>query len=72
MINRILTGWTWTRAGYLLIGIWVVVQSAIEGEWIGIVLGALPAAMGLFGLACAGGNCSTGTCGMKTDFKERK
>lgn len=72
MLNRIFTGWTWTRAAYLLIGMWVIVQSALEGQWIGIVLGAWPAAMGLFGLACAGGNCSTGTCEMKTDINQRK
>ena len=72
MLNRIFTGWTFTRAAYLLIGTWVIVQSAIEGQWIGIVLGAWPTAMGLFGLACAGGNCSTGTCEVKTDIHQRK
>lgn len=72
MINRILTGWTWLRAACLLIGSWVIIQSAVEGEWIGMVLGTWPAAMGLFGLACAGGNCSKGTCEVKTNFKERK
>ena len=72
MLNRIFTGWTFTRAAYLLIGTWVIVQSAIEGQWIGIVLGAWPAAMGLFGLACAGGNCSTGSCEVKTDIHQRE
>ena len=50
------------RATYFIIGTWVIVQSAIEGQWIGIALGAWPAAMGLFGLACAGGNCANGNC----------
>ena len=72
MLNRIFTGWTFTRAAYLLIGTWVIVQSGFEGQWIGIVLGAWPAAMGLFGLACAGGNCSTGSCEVKTDIHRRK
>lgn len=67
MKTRILTGWTWIRAAYLFIGSWVIVQSAVESEWIGILLGAWPAAMGLFGLACAGGNCSTGNCEVKSD-----
>ena len=66
MKERILTNWTWIRAAYLIIGAWVIVQSAWEGEWIGIVLGAWPAAMGLFGLGCAGGTCSTGTCEVKS------
>lgn len=72
MLNRIFTGRTWTRAAYFLIGTWVIVQSALEGEWIGIVLGIWPAAMGLLGLACAGGNCSSGGCEVKSDVSSRK
>lgn len=60
MKTRITSGWTWIRAAYLFIGILVMIQSAFEGQWIGIALGAWPAAMGLFRLACAAGNCSTG------------
>ncbi|WP_339648124.1 hypothetical protein [uncultured Salegentibacter sp.] len=67
MLKRIATGWTWIRAAYFLIGTFVIVQSAFEGEWIGILLGAWPAAMGLFGLACAGGNCYTGTCEVRSE-----
>jgi hypothetical protein len=67
MLKRIATGWTWIRAAYFLIGTFVIVQSAFEGEWIGILLGAWPAAMGLFGLACAGGDCSNGTCEVKSE-----
>lgn len=66
MKERILTNWTWIRAAYLIIGAWVMIQGAWEGEWIGIVLGAWPAAMGLFGLACAGGNCANGACEVKS------
>lgn len=62
MINRIFSNWTWMRAAYLFIGVLVIVQSALEGQWIGVVLGAWPAAMGLFGLGCAAGNCVTGNC----------
>ncbi|PKD19580.1 hypothetical protein APR41_02955 [Salegentibacter salinarum] len=56
------TGWTWIRAAYLFIAIFVIVQSAFEGEWIGILLGAWPAVMGLFGLACPEKNCDDGNC----------
>lgn len=72
MLNRIFTGWTWIRAAYLLIGTWVIVQSALEGEWIGVVLGTWPAAMGLFGLACAGGNCATGSCEVKPSANHKQ
>ncbi|APS38962.1 hypothetical protein [Salegentibacter sp. T436] len=71
MLKRIATGWTWIRAAYFLIGTFVIVQSAFEGEWIGILLGAWPAAMGLFGLACVGGNCSTGTCEVRSEDSNR-
>ncbi len=67
MINRIFNNWTWTRIAYLFIGLWVIIQSFIEGQWIGTVLGAWPAAMGLFGLGCAAGNCATGNCEVKPD-----
>ncbi len=65
--KRLFTGWTWIRAAYFFIGAWVMVQSALEGELMGVALGAWPAVMGLFGLACAGGNCATGDCEVKSD-----
>ena len=67
MINRLTTGWTWIRAAYLFIGLWVMIRSGFEGQWVGILLGAWPAAMGLFGLACAGGSCENGNCSVKPD-----
>ena len=56
MINRIFSNWTWLRANYLIIGVWVIVQSALGAQGIGVVLGAWPAAMGLFAPGCASGN----------------
>lgn len=67
MINRIFKNWTLLRAVYLFLGVWVIVQSALEGQWIGIVLGAWPVAMGVFALGCASGNCATGNCEVKPD-----
>ncbi len=72
MLKRIFTGWTWIRAIYLFIGAWVIIQSAIEGQWIGTVLGAWPAAMGLFGIGCAAGNCATGNCDLKPDANNKR
>lgn len=71
MKNRITTGWTWTRGIFLLIGSWMIIQAALEGEWLGIVLGAWLAAMGVFGLGCASGNCYNGNCEVKPE-KENK
>lgn len=62
MKKRMLTGWTWIRAAFLFIGLWMIIQTALEGQWVGIVLGAWLAGMGIFNLGCASGNCFNGSC----------
>lgn len=61
MKERILTGWTLTRVLYLVMGTYIVVQSVLEQQWIGILLGGYFAAMGLFAFGCAAGNCGVGS-----------
>jgi len=61
MKQRLFSNWTFLRVFYLLMGIWVLVQSILTGQWLGIALGAYFAAMGLFAFGCAAGNCSIGT-----------
>lgn len=60
MIDRILTSWTLTRFLYLGLGIAIVINSAMNQQWIGILFGAYFAAMGLFAFGCAAGNCFVG------------
>jgi len=60
MKERILTGWTLTRVLYLVMGSYIVVQSVLDQQWIGILLGGYFAAMGLFAFGCAAGNCGVG------------
>jgi len=60
MIDRILTGWTFMRAFYLLIGAFIVIQSILEHQWVGLLFGGYFAAMGLFAFGCASGNCYGG------------
>jgi len=67
MKKRILTGWTWMRGAFLFIGLWMIIQTALEGQWIGIALGAWLAIMGVFGLGCAAGNCFNGSCEVNPD-----
>lgn len=67
MWNRIKTRWTWARGAYLIVGAWMILQSALEGQWIGIMLGSLLAVMGLFGLGCAAGTCFNDSCNAKPD-----
>lgn len=59
MKNRILTNWTFIRALYLLMGGYIIFQSAINEQWLGIALGGYFASMGLFAFGCASGSCFT-------------
>lgn len=62
MKQRILTGWTLTRALYALMGAFIVIQSTIQGQWIGVILGGYFASMGIFAFGCAAGHCLGSTC----------
>lgn len=62
MFARILSNWTLTRALYLVIGGSIVVQSAMNAQWLMMGFGVYFAAMGLFAFGCASGNCATGQC----------
>ncbi len=61
MINRIKTGWTFTRILYLSIGVFVMIQSLTDQMWAGVAFGAYFASMGLFAFGCASGNCHANT-----------
>jgi hypothetical protein len=56
-MKKILTGWTFRRLIYLLIGIFILVQSVWKAQWFGILAGGYFASMGLFAFGCAAGNC---------------
>lgn len=62
MRKRILTNWTFTRSLYLAMGILVIIQSSIQQQWLGILLGGYFASMGLFAFGCAAGNCFGANC----------
>jgi len=67
MKERILTNWTLTRAFYLIVGLFVIIQSFMNQQWIGIAFGGYFAAMGLFAFGCASGNCIGGNCSTETN-----
>ncbi len=69
MIDRIMTGWTFQRAFYLIAGGGMVIISAVDQQWAGALLGGYFSSMGLFAFGCASGNCFGGTCktGMRTN-----
>ncbi len=58
MVQRILTGWNFRRALYFGLGMFVIVQSIIDKQWIAIIFGAYFAGMGLFSTGCASGSCA--------------
>ncbi len=61
MLNRILSGWTITRVLYVAMGTFVIVESIMDKQWLGMALGGYFAAMGLFAFGCAAGNCYSPT-----------
>ena len=58
MWHRLTTNWTFIRGIYVLMGIFVIIQSVQERFWAGIAFGAYFSSMGLFAFGCAGGNCT--------------
>ncbi|WP_017258980.1 hypothetical protein [Pedobacter arcticus] len=66
MKQRILTGWTFGRGVYLVLGLVIVIQSAWNGQWLGVLFGGYFASMGLFAFGCAAGNCFGGSCRVET------
>ena len=61
MKERILTDWNFQRAFYLFMGLFVIVQSVMDKQWFGTILGAYFTSMGLFRFGCAAGACYTNT-----------
>lgn len=70
--QRILTGWTFTRALYVLLGTFIIVQSGIHHDWIGVIFGTYFASMGVFSFGCAAGGCFTGNCAPQTTTESSK
>lgn len=70
--DRLLNGWTFTRAAYVVIGIMVIVQAAVNEQWLGILLGGYIAVMGLFAFGCASGSCFDGNCETGPDRQQEK
>jgi len=72
MKERILTGWTITRALYLVMGSIIMIQSILNHHWLGVVFGSYFVAMGIFAFGCAAGNCISGNCSMDTNQHSNK
>ena len=62
MKDRLFSDWTGRRIFYLVAGIGLVVISAMDAQWAGVLMGGYFASMGLFAFGCAGGSCFGGSC----------
>lgn len=62
MKDRILNNWSLRRGLYMALGIYLVVNSILDHQWFGVLIGSYFAAMGLFAFGCASGNCYGGSC----------
>jgi hypothetical protein len=69
MKERILTGWTFKRALYIIMGSYLIIQSIVDRQWLFILFGVYFAAMGLFAFGCASGNCFGGSCNVEPGQK---
>lgn len=55
--TRLTTGWTGIRALYLLLDLFIAIQSVFDHQWPIAIVGIYFTSMGLFSLGCAGGAC---------------
>lgn len=59
MLARITQKWTFIRILYTLLGLYILITAVIDKQWLGIMIGAYFASMGIFAFGCAAGNCFT-------------
>ena len=69
--QRLLTGWTFTRVLYVSLGTFVIINSATNQQWFGVLFGAYFASMGLFSFGCASGACFVGSCNTEPQQKNK-
>lgn len=71
-MNRIVTGWTFLRALYLVMGIVFIAQAVGERQWMMLALGAYFGSMGLFNYGCAAGACYTGAPSAPEQYEDKE
>ncbi|RQO32450.1 hypothetical protein DBR32_02265 [Taibaiella sp. KBW10] len=59
MNRRVWGTWTVRRLAYLIIGLWIAIQSAMGQEWLLAALGGYFSVLAIFKLGCAGNQCTT-------------
>lgn len=69
MKQRILTGWTFMRVLYTVMGVLIIIQSVLHQQWFGVLFGGYFASMGVFAFGCAAGNCFRTNCDIEQPQK---
>ena len=67
--GRVFSGWTITRALYAGLGMYMIVQSSLDRQWFGALVGIYFASMGVFSWGCASGYCYGGKCEVPVNEK---
>ena len=62
MRQRILSGWNFIRVLYVVLGLFVVIQSGMQQQWLGVLIGGYFASMGIFAFGCGAGKCCGTNC----------
>jgi len=63
MKNRLTNGWNFIRIVFTVLGLFMLIQSIFDKEYLSSFLGSLLVIMGLFGIGCALGSCcAAGAC----------
>ena len=62
MKERMIKGWSLKRILFIVFGLYIIYQSAMDKSWMGIALGAYFVSMGVFAFGCASGNCYGNSC----------
>ena len=72
MKERIITGWTFQRWLYLVLGCIIMAQAVVEQQWLIILPAGYFAAMAVFNFGCAAGGCYGGACNTTRDRESDK
>ena len=62
MKQRLLTGWSFIRVLYVVLGLFLAVQSFLQQQWLGIFIGGYFASIGIFAFGCAANKCCGNNC----------
>ena len=57
-MSKVFQNWNFRRLLFLALGLFILVEAAIDRQWTLMLPGAWFALMAIFSLGCASGNCS--------------